>query len=143
MDNVTLLRPARRPSSDGSGVTSSVPRDLLDQIRGRVRLLALFLLAAFAFDPALALAARIIGFFIHKPPSPEFITNLPFQWVDLAAAVASAGLWWVAGRRVPPSRLLLLGLTYEVVICFVISISTFWQACRISRGSRPSSSCFL
>jgi serine/threonine-protein kinase len=127
-NGVTLLRPDR-PTKDARATTSALPPDLLERVRGRVRLLALFLTIAFAFDPALALVALAIGAVAHKPPSSEFLLNLPFLRVDLLAAPVSAALWWAAGRnRVPPSRLLTLGLVYEVVICFVISISTYWQS---------------
>src|SRR5262249_46234888 len=128
MDHVTLLRPHGRASSDEHGMRLVLPADLLEQVRGRVRVLALFLMAVFAFDPALALFALVLGRFLHRAPSREFLADLPFQWVGVAAAVLSAALWWVAGRRrVTPSRLLRLGLAYEIVICFVIAISTFWQ----------------
>ena len=41
---------------------------------------------------------------------------------------ASAGLWWIARtRRVSASRLYTLGLLYEVAVCFVLSIRTFWE----------------
>jgi hypothetical protein len=33
------------------GLSSSLPPDLMEQVRGRVRLLALLLLLAFSFDP--------------------------------------------------------------------------------------------
>jgi hypothetical protein len=45
----TLLPPEAR--SDERGLSSSLPADLLEQVRGRVRLLALLLLVAFSFDP--------------------------------------------------------------------------------------------
>src|SRR5262245_64165109 len=127
MDHVTLLRPDARAPSDARGITSALSPYPLEQIRGRVRLLALFLVVAFAFDPTIALVGQVVGAFIHRPPSREFLANLPFQWVDFVAAVFSAALWWVAGRRrVLPSRLLGLGLAYEIVVCFAIAISSFW-----------------
>jgi hypothetical protein len=36
--------------------------------------------------------------------------------------------WWVArSRRVSATRLHTLGLTYEIIICFIIATITFWQ----------------
>ena len=53
------------PEGPTSGAPSGMPRDLLEQMRGRVRLLALLMLAAFAIDPILffgfQLLARIEG----------------------------------------------------------------------------------
>jgi len=44
-EHVTLLPPEAH--SDERGLSSSLPADLLEQVRGRVRLLALLLLVAF------------------------------------------------------------------------------------------------
>src|SRR5512143_1543341 len=115
MDHVTLVRPGARPPSDARGISSALPPDLLEQVRGRVRLLALFLLAAFAFDPTLWFLTWGLGHLLHKPLSREFLANLGFQWVSLAAVAASAALWWLAGRqRVSPGRLHSIGLAYEI-----------------------------
>lgn len=51
-EHVTLL-PPEQPSRRGTGVSSALPADLLAQVRGRVRLLALLLLFGFAFDPVI------------------------------------------------------------------------------------------
>ena len=55
-DHVTLLRPDARP--DSGGISGALPADLLEQVRRRVRILALLLLAAFASD--LVIAAAIV-----------------------------------------------------------------------------------
>jgi serine/threonine-protein kinase len=74
---------------------------------------------------------------VHAPINPKFYVSVPFQWVNASAAAASALIAWVAGRRsLPPGRLLALGLVYEVVICFVTAISTFWQS-YVMRGVLP------
>jgi len=48
-EHVTLLGPEESPA-DVRGLSSSLPPDLMEQVRGRVRLLALLLLVAFSFD---------------------------------------------------------------------------------------------
>lgn len=47
--------------------------------------------------------------------------------LSAGAAGASALLWWAAGnRKVSETRLHTLGLVYEVAICFVMAVATFW-----------------
>ena len=48
-EHVTFLRPQAQ-SPDARGITSVFPPEVLEQVRGRVRLLALLILVAFAFD---------------------------------------------------------------------------------------------
>jgi hypothetical protein len=47
-EHVTLLRPDTSPPSTERGLSSALPPDLLERVRGRVRLLALFLMIGFA-----------------------------------------------------------------------------------------------
>ena len=55
-DQISFLQP-ETPSRDyRPGSLSSLPADLLDQIRGRVRLLAIFLTVGFSIDPVLYFA---------------------------------------------------------------------------------------
>jgi hypothetical protein len=127
-EHVTLLRPDASPPSTGRGLSSALPPDLLEQVRGRVRLLALFLTIGFAIDPALYFAdygaAALIG--VQLPS--DFLKRLPFQWGNLGAMAASATVWGVTRHRsLTPSRLLTLGLVYEVIICFVIAFGTIWE----------------
>lgn len=127
MGHVTLIRPDAHPSSS-RGISSALPPDLLEKVRGRVRLLALLLLVAFAFDPVFFFSDWGLATLRHKPKGSEFFVGLPFQWVNLAAVAASAALWRVAGnRRVSASRLHSIGLAYSIVICFVIAMISFWQ----------------
>jgi eukaryotic-like serine/threonine-protein kinase len=126
-EHVTLLRPGAR-SSDGKGLSSGLPPDLLEQVRGRVRLLAAFVFVGSALDPVLTLLSWGVGAIVGEAPPAGFLAAIPFRLVDLATAAASAGLWWVArGRRVSPARLYNLGLTYEIALCFIIAITTYWQ----------------
>jgi eukaryotic-like serine/threonine-protein kinase len=125
--HVTLLQP--EPASPASaGMSSGLPPDLLEQVRGRVRLLAALLLAGFAFDPTVFLltwtASRLTG----TPLPPEIAKDMPFLLADSVVAVASAAVWWLARQDwVSPSRLLTVGLIYQVVICLEIGISMPWQ----------------
>jgi eukaryotic-like serine/threonine-protein kinase len=127
-DQISFLQ-SEAPSRDSRpGSLSSLPADLLDQIRGRVRLLAIFLTIGFSIDPLLYFAnlgaARLAG--VQLPG--EFYQRLPFQWGNLGGALASALLWAVTRHRgVAPARLLTLGLAYEVAICFVIAFGTIWE----------------
>jgi len=127
MSRQTLLRPDVG-SPVGRGVSSAFPEDLLDAVRSRVRLLAILLLVAFALDPIIFFgtwsAARVSGYDLPA----EFFTTMPFQWISFGAVAASGALWWAArDRRVSPSRLHTLGLAYQILVCFVISISAVWQ----------------
>jgi hypothetical protein len=58
-----------------------------------VRLLALFLLIGFAVDPLLYLVASVVG---KLSGLQVILGNLGFMAADLAVALASAGMWWVA-----------------------------------------------
>ena len=123
-DHVTLLPPDRE-SPESGGVSASLPPDLLEQVRARIGVLALIILIAFSFDPFLYVLvwvlAKLLGY-------PAHFGNLGFRLVDLCAVTASAGLLLIArNRKVPARRLHTLGLAYEVVICFVIALVTYWQ----------------
>jgi hypothetical protein len=123
-DHVTLLPPDRE-SPESAGVSASLPPDLLEQVRARIGVLALIILIAFSFDPFLYVLvwvlAKLLGY-------PAHFGNLGFRLVDLCAVTASAGLLLIArNRKVPARRLHTLSLAYEVVICFVIALVTYWQ----------------
>ena len=133
-EHVTLLGPGES-SGDRKGLSSSLPPDLMEQVRGRVRLLALLLLVAFSFDPLLYfgiwVVATIAGY-------PVILGQLGFRLLDVGAVAASAGLWWGArSRAISPDRLHTLGLLYEVAICFIIAFTTFWQT-YLQKGIVPS-----
>jgi len=49
-EHVTLLLPDAPQPRDPRGISSAFPPELLDQVRRRVRLLALLMLAAFGLD---------------------------------------------------------------------------------------------
>ncbi len=126
-EHVTLLQP-EGPAPGGAGVSSALPPDLLEQVRGRVRLLAALLLAGFAFDPAIFLLTWTASRFTGTPLPPEILEEVPFVLADAAGATASAAVWWLARQSwISPSRLLTVGLVYQVVICLQIGITMPWQ----------------
>lgn len=124
-EHVTLLRPDAAPADSGR-VSGALPPDLLDQVRGRVRLLALLLTVAFALDPLIyAVRLALVAFGGAAEPA-DLSAALPFALTNVGGVVVSAGLWLAAGR-VSASRLLALGLAYEVAVCLVIALTANWQ----------------
>jgi len=114
-EHITLLPPDSRPS-DGRGISSMLPPDLVVQVRERVALLALLVFVGFALDP--------LFYFLGIGAADASPADLGFL-LDIGAAAASLGLWLVSrARTVPASRLHTIGLAYEVAICFVIALST-------------------
>src|SRR6478735_2575722 len=125
-EHVTLLGP-QAPSGDSSRI-SALPQDLLDQVRGRVRLLSLLLLCAFSVGPVLFTLSWLVGVLRGDRPPPEFYDRAGFVLADAAVAVATGVIWGTARRRDgSPSRLLSLMLIYEVVVCFTIAFTTMWE----------------
>jgi hypothetical protein len=121
-EHVTLLPPDDRPP-ESRGI-ASLPSDLLEQVRSRVGVLALILLIAFSFEPFLYICAWVIG---KVAGFPVTFGNLRFMAVSAGAAAASLGLLLVArNRRISAASLHSLGLVYEVVICFIIALTTYW-----------------
>jgi len=126
-EHVTLLRPDA-PSPDGRRSSSTLPHDLVEGIRGRVRLLAGLFLFAFGLDIAIFTGARAFVAFTGRELPPDSFQSSPMQWINLTAAIASAGVWWAArDRRVSAARLHAIGSAYEVAICFACALVTFWQ----------------
>jgi hypothetical protein len=124
---VTLLGPQPATPAEASSL-SALPRDLLEQVRGRVRLLALLLLAAFAFDPVFVGVGWTIGRLLGRT---VIVGATGFLIADCAVVLASAALWWLAGEgRLSPGRLHTLGLVYQVAICFEIALTNFWEGAR-------------
>ncbi len=125
-EHITVVQPDA-PSTGSAGI-SALPPDLLEQVRGRVRLLALLLFFGFAFDPFFYFLSWSIGILVGDEIPAEFRASFGFILADLSVAVASAVLWWVARRgQVSPSRLHAIGLVYQVLICFMIAFTSMWQ----------------
>ena len=124
---VTLLHPDVR-SQDARAFSSSLPADLLEQVRDRLGLLALLMVLAFAIDPLLFFGGWAVRALNGDAVPGEFLRDASFYWSDLGVVAASITIWWIArARRIPTSRLYLLGLLYEVTICFVIALRTYWE----------------
>jgi len=111
-----------------SSISSALPPDLMEQVRRRVRILALLLLAAFGSDLVFAVGSAISLLRTGGSLSAALVEDGTLSYLaNVVAVAASLVLWWAAGnRRVSPSRLLTLGLGYEVLVCFLIAIGTFW-----------------
>jgi len=94
-------------------------------VRGRFRLLTVLLFCGFVFDPLFYffkwITLEVRGLEIQA----DFIAKGYFQLAYLGAALASAALWWIARNpRIPPSRLHNIGLGYEILVCFVIALTS-------------------
>jgi serine/threonine-protein kinase len=86
------------------------------------------MLAAFALDPLLFFGSWAVSTLNGRVLPTEFFRDAAFYWGDIGAVIASAGLWWIArSGRVSADRLYALGLLYEVAICFVMALRTFWE----------------
>ncbi|MFN0151100.1 MAG: serine/threonine-protein kinase [bacterium] len=126
-EHVALLRPDA-PSPGARHSSSALPLDLLESVRGRVRLLAGLLLFAFGLDLALFAGSRAYVAVTHRTLPPDSFQGGPMQWINLAAVVASGAVWWAArNRRVSAARLHTIGSAYEIAICFACALITFWQ----------------
>ncbi len=122
-EQATLLHVAEGPTD--SRISLALPPDLLKQVRKRVRILALLLLAAFASDLVFAVGSVISLLLTGGSVSAALVEDgTLFYLANVVAVAASLVLWWAAGsQRVSPSRLLTLGLGYEVLVCFMIAIA--------------------
>jgi eukaryotic-like serine/threonine-protein kinase len=135
-DHVTVLEP-HVPSTGGSGV-SDLPRDLLEQVRGRVRLLALLICGASAFGPLLFGVRFLVGtLIVREQPPPEFYARAGFVLADVGVAIMSAAIWWIArSGAVSPTRLHTIGLVFQIVLCFEIALTSMWEW-SMMKGSFP------
>ena len=109
------------------GVSASLPPDLLEQVRGRVRLLAGFFMFAFGFDLLVFLVTFAVARLSGRSMPVEAAQTIQFNWVNLGAVGVSFALWWLAGSgRIPAPRLHALALGYEIVMCFIVGIVSYW-----------------
>ena len=122
-EQVTLLGP--EPTPGETPRLSALPRDMLEQVRSRVRVLTIILGIGFALDPLLYAVGWLIGTFSRVP---VHFANVGFAVSDFVVVLASLGVWWIAGEgRVSPSRLHTIGLVYEVAICFALALTAYWS----------------
>jgi serine/threonine-protein kinase len=134
-EHVTMLRPDLPSSGPRPGSSSSLPPDLLEQVRGRLRFLALFIIIGTAIDPIVYFATWAVSALSGSPPPQQFLQRLGFQWVSLGTIAVSAGLRWAArSPRVSTDRLVSLGLAYEIAICFMVALTTYWEEYAVGRG---------
>jgi eukaryotic-like serine/threonine-protein kinase len=128
MQELVTVLPPDPPSPRGGGVSSALPPDLQEQVRKRLRVLALLLMVAFAFDPLIYLVGLTVATIMGLKVDPSTWNYIGFPLADLAIVAASAVVWWVARRGyASPSRLHTLGLVYQIVICFQTAVTTMWQ----------------
>ncbi|MEO8200959.1 MAG: serine/threonine-protein kinase [Gemmatimonadota bacterium] len=126
-EHLTLMRPDPR-NSGSPRISSTLPPDLLEQVRKRVSLLATLMLIGFSLDPFFFGLGWIMIMANEGRVPPEFYRDSPFLLMDLGGIVASAGLWWAArNSRISSSVLHSVGQGYEILICFVIAYINFWQ----------------
>jgi len=132
-NHVTLLG----PNAPVDQISAALPPDFLKEVRGRVRVLALLFLIAFAFDPIALIAAWVVTTLAGTPLPPDVSATAAFQLETLVTVAASAGLWWAArSDRMSSSRLHTVGLAYQVLICFDIALKGSWQQ-YIEHGTLP------
>jgi serine/threonine-protein kinase len=125
--NIARLRPGTSPRL-GPQVSSGLSGDLHDQVRARLRLLALLILIAFAIDPAFFFGGWAIAALRGGPVASDITRDAPFYLADVCVVIASGSLWLFArNRRASANRLHSLGLAYEVAVCFVLALRTFWE----------------
>ena len=74
-DDVTLLRPAAA-TPEPKESTSWLPPDLQEQVRGRLRLLALLMLSAFLFDPVLYFGMLGLAALTHRTPQSDVFARV-------------------------------------------------------------------
>jgi serine/threonine-protein kinase len=114
-----------------------MPQDLVEQVRGRVQLLALFLIIGIAIDPLFYFVGWIISALSGRP-SPEIHQRFGFQMVNLGMVAVSLAMRWAArSPRVSINRLIWLGLAWEIVICFLCALTTYWEEFVLT-GALPS-----
>lgn len=117
--HATMLRTDSGEPSRAAPGSSALPSDLLHQSASRLRTVAL--LYAFIFFMAGFLPAILVG--TERPGTfGQWIT-----WVPGAVAIAGSLLVAAAAgnRRVPPSRLVTIGLLFEVVSSYGIAAAEF------------------
>jgi len=93
-----------------------LPADILRQASRRLELATLVLAAAISFTIVLSNSLRAMGW---RPQPHQGLHNL----ISLTLISVSMALFWLCRRgRLPPIRLLDLGLLYEVVVALGISL---------------------
>jgi serine/threonine-protein kinase len=113
-----LIGPRTADESSAASLVAGrdLPPDLLREAGRRLQLTSLFVAAAFAFALAVHPLVRLAGWYALPRPRTHAAMSVVMVAVSLLVA-------WTARRgRLPPGRLLDLGLVYEVVVAFGIAI---------------------
>jgi hypothetical protein len=109
-------RTAGESSSGALLAARGMPPDLLREAARRLQLLSLGVATGFAIALALNPIARLAGWYALPRPRTHAV-------VSVVMIVVSVMVAWTARReRLPPVRLLDLGLLYEVIVAFGIAL---------------------
>ena len=82
-EQVTLLGPHLTPGETPR--LSALPQDMLEQVRSRIRVLALILMIGFGLDPAMYVLAWLFGALSHVP---VHFGKIGFATADFGVALA-------------------------------------------------------
>ena len=103
-----------------SSRSGSVPPDVLDRSRERVRVASLALFGTWLF---VVIMNEVVGRFADMGPTDLQLWGPQERVLTAMGIAASLGLWWAAGHfRDRPELVLDLGLAFEVVTALIISI---------------------
>ncbi len=134
-EHVTMLRPESPTTESWPKSTPSLPTELMEQVRGRISLLTLLISIGFAVDPVIYFLNWATSALTHTPLSHHFFAHLGFQLIAVGTIAASLLMRWVALRpRISTTRLVTLGLAYEIAICFVIALTSFLEEYQMTGG---------
>lgn len=103
-----------RRSGSGSRVTRELPPDLLNDAARRLAIAALSIVCLYAFAAPMMFYVESSGI---RPPRP-FGLLIATSGAVLSLVVYCLARW----GRLAPKRLILLGLSYEVALCGIISL---------------------
>ena len=84
MQHHATLVQAGQPPLAGKATSSGLPRDLLEQVRGRLGLLALLMLFAFAIDPFFYFGTWAVVTLGGGTVAADYFRNAAYYWSDLA-----------------------------------------------------------
>jgi len=113
-EQAILKRPSTSPAErEGRSLSSSLPPDLIDRARGRIKLIALLMLGANVF---------------------LLLSDIPAEgFHDLVGSLAAAASWTLLlmsaalyavarSQRFKPRLVLNIGLAYEIALCMVLAL---------------------
>lgn len=105
-------------AAGGTAESSPVPADLLHRSVGRLRIVGALMLGALGV--LWLLPVTLSGDLVQ-----EFMD--PWQWSPpVAVIVCSLGILWVTGSSLRRTRILRIGLIYQVVVAYGLAVSQMW-----------------